>query len=393
MKKSILFIINKLVCGGAEKSLISLLETIDYTKYDVDLFLFKHEGLFLSKVPKGVKLIEEPVEYRYFDMPIKTAIINSVKKGRVDIVFLRMLAGYIFKREKNKARCEQRVWKYLSKSIKKLNKKYDVAIGFLEKNPIYFCIEKVDAETKIGFIHSDYDKLGMDPKIDKKYFNQLDKLITVSVESAKILKRNFPNISDKIKVMHNIVSPAAIRKLSLDKGGIRYKGITISSVGRLDYVKGYDMAIEACELLIKNGFDIKWYVVGEGEERKKIEQMIKEKNLFTHFILLGVKENPYPYIREADIYVHPSRFEGKSMAIDEAKILQKPIVVTRFNTAKDQISHQVNGIVVDMNAKSIYEGIKSLIENHELRNKLINHLMIEQLGTESEVKKLYAYIS
>ncbi|MEY2192749.1 glycosyltransferase [Neobacillus sp. BF23-41] len=393
MKKTILFVMNKLVCGGAEKSLISLLETIDYSQYEVDLLLFKQEGLFLNKVPKQVKILEEPFGYKYFDMPIKTAIIDNLTKGRLDIAFSRILAGYIFKSEKNNARCEQRVWKYISKSLKPMNKRYDIAIGFLEKNPIYFCIEKVDAGKKIGFIHSDYDMLGMDPKIDKNYFEKLNKILTVSEESANILKRRFSNLTSKIQVMHNIVSPRMIKKMSGENANIKSNSITISSVGRLTYAKGYDMAIEACETLIRNGYDIQWFIIGEGEERQRLEQIIKNKGLERNFILLGIKQNPYPYMREADIFVQSSRFEGKSIAIDEAKILQKPIVVTNFNTAKDQITNMVNGLIVDMDSQSIYEGIKTIINNEELRERLISNLANENLGTESEITKLYEIIN
>ncbi|MFP3123368.1 glycosyltransferase [Ectobacillus funiculus] len=389
MKKNLLFVINNLNCGGAEKALISLLETIDYSIYNVDLFLFKHEGLFFNKIPEQVNLLAEPLEYRYFDMPIKASIIDCIKRGRIDKALLRLCAGYIFKNETNKARCEQRVWKYISKSLKPIQKKYDVAIGYLEKNPVYFCIDKVKANKKIGFIHNDYDKLGMDPSIDMKYFDELNNIVTVSEECANVLRKRFPMYKQKVEVMYNIVSPNIIHKMSLEKVGMRGKGIKLVSVGRLNYQKGFEMAIEACKELEKNGYEITWYVIGEGEERAKLEKLIEENDLQETFILLGTKENPYPYIREADIYVQPSRFEGKSIAIDEAKILYKPIVVTNFSTAKDQIINKKNGLIVEMNSKSIAEGIRKLIDNEELRNKLIVSLSKEELGTESEIEKLY----
>ncbi|PEB56277.1 glycosyl transferase [Bacillus pseudomycoides] len=389
MKKNILFVINNLNCGGAEKALISLLETIDYSMYNVDLFLFKHEGLFFNKIPQQVNLLEEPFEYKYFDMPIKKAIMDCVKKGRIDIALARLCAGYIFKNEENKARCEQRVWKYISRSLKTISKKYDVAIGYLEKNPVYFCIDNVKANKKIGFIHNDYDKLGMDPDIDMKYLDKLDKMVTVSEECARVLRQRFPAYKQKVEVMYNIVSPNIINKMSLEKVDMREKGIKIVSVGRLNYQKGFEMAIETCKGLNKNGYEITWYVIGEGEERARLEKMIEENNLRGMFILLGIKENPYPYIKNADIYVQPSRFEGKSIAIDEAKILRKPIVVTNFSTAEDQIKNEENGIIVEMNSHAISEGIKKLIDNEELRNKLISNLLKEKLGTESEIEKLY----
>ncbi|MGG0722222.1 glycosyltransferase [Bacillus mycoides] len=389
MKKDVLFVINNLNCGGAEKSLISLLNTMDYSRYNVDLFLFKHEGLFLNKIPKQVNVLEEPLEYQLFDMPIKAAIMKCLRQGRLDIALSRVCAGYIFKSEKNKARCEQRVWRYLSKSLQNISKKYDVAIGYLEKNPVYFCIDKVNANKKIGFIHTDYDKLGMDPNIDMGYFRSLDHIVTVSEECANVLKQRFSIYNDKIGVIHNIVSPSTINKMSQEKVDLERKGVKLVSVGRLSHEKGFDLAIEACKNLVGDGYEIKWYIIGEGEGRGKLEKMIEENHLQDHFLLLGLKENPYPYIREADIYVQPSRFEGKSIAIDEAKILHKPIVVTNFSTAKDQIKNEENGLIIDMDAHSLSEGIKKLIHNEELRNKLIKNLSDEELGTESEIKKLY----
>ncbi|PRD09376.1 glycosyl transferase [Bacillus sp. MYb56] len=389
MKKDVLFVINNLNCGGAEKSLISLLNTMDYSRYNVDLFLFKHEGLFLNKIPKKVNVLEEPSEYQLFDMPIKAAIMKCLRQGRLDIALSRVCAGYIFKSEKNKARCEQRVWRYLSKSLQNISKKYDVAIGYLEKNPVYFCIDKVNANKKIGFIHTDYDKLGMDPNIDMGYFRSLDHIVTVSEECANVLKQRFSIYNDKIGVIHNIVSPSTINKMSQEEVDLERKGVKLVSVGRLSHEKGFDLAIEACKNLVGDGYEIKWYIIGEGEGRGKLEKMIEENHLQNHFLLLGLKENPYPYIREADIYVQPSRFEGKSIAIDEAKILHKPIVVTNFSTAKDQIKNEENGLMIDMDAHSLSEGIKKLIHNEELRNKLIKNLSDEELGTESEIKKLY----
>ncbi|MEC2056053.1 glycosyltransferase [Peribacillus psychrosaccharolyticus] len=391
MKKNILFVLNNLNCGGAEKALISLLETIDYSMYNVDLYLFKHEGIFFNKIPKRVKLLKEPFEYKYFDMPIKKALIGCIQKGRVDIGLSRIRAGYIFKREKNNAICTQKIWKYVSKSLKSVNKQYDVAIGYLENHPIYFCIDKVIATKKIGFIHNDYDKLGMDPDIDMDYFCKLDNIVTVSEECANILKQRFPMFSHKVEVMYNIVSPNMINNMALEKVAMNFKGVKLVSVGRLTYQKGFEMAVEACKSLVESGHDIQWYIIGEGEDREKLEKMIEEYHLKGIFILLGLKENPYPYINQADIYVQPSRFEGKSIAIDEAKILHKPIIATNFSTAKDQLMDKKNGLIVEMDSTSIFEGIKKIIGDDVLRTTFIDSLAKEKLGTENEIQKLYDF--
>lgn len=390
MKKKLLFVMNNLDCGGAEKALLSLLETIDYSKYEVDLFLFKHQGLFFNKLPKQVNLLIEPSYYKLFDMPIKAATIHSLKRGRPILALNRILAGYIFRKETHPARREQRTWKYVSLSLPQLEKQYDAAIGYLEKNPVYFVVEKVKAIKKIGYIHNDYDKLGMDPVIDRSFFVKLDHLVTVSDECGKVLENRFIDLKAKVKVIQNIVSPEVIHKMALEK--INWDKTTkfrIVSVGRLNDQKGFDMAVEACNFLIKLGYDLNWYVLGEGEERNRLERSIKQFGLEDKFILLGLQENPYPYIMQADIYVQPSRFEGKSIAIDEAKILHKPIIVTQFTTAGDQIQSSENGLIVEMNAEAIGKGIKQLLDDNELRHKFAERLANENLGTESEIEKLY----
>lgn len=392
-KKKLLFVMNNLNCGGAEKSLISLLQTIDYSSYEVDLFLFKHEGVFLKNLPQRVNVLDAPTLYPYFDMPIKAAVVDCVRHNRFRLAAARIGAGYVYRTEKNIAKCEQKAWRFLSKSLAKLSKEYDAAIGYLEKMPIYYVIEKVKACTKIGFIHSDYDELGMDPNIDTTYFDQLNYIVTVSEESVRLLKERFPKFEKKIELMHNIVSPAAIIEMSIEEHDLPTTGFTITSVGRLIYQKGFDMAVEACELLVKDGYDIKWYIVGEGQEREKLEQLIKSKKLEHALILTGLQENPYTYIKQCDLYVQTSISEGRCLTITEAKILNKPIVSTNFAVIYDQLNHEENGLIVSQDANSIYEGVKRLIDNEPLRKHFIDNLKKETLGTEYEIHKLYQWIS
>lgn len=393
--KKILFVINNLKCGGAEKALISLLETIDYSKLDVDLLLFKQEGIFMSKIPSQVNLLMEPENYKYFDMSVKKAVKGLIKKGKFNIALARILSLYVFKTEKSRVVVEQKVWKYLSMAFTKLDTEYDVAIGYLEKNPIYFCVDKVKAKKKIGWIHNDYEKLGMDKKIDNKYFSKLDYVFTVSEECLKVLKMVFPQYDRKFRLMHNIVSEKTIKKLALEEISdidFNNKNINIISVGRLNYQKGFELAIEACSILKEKGYNIKWNIVGEGEERSNLENLINKFELEENFNLLGIRENPYPYIKKSDIYVQPSRFEGKSIAIDEAKILNKPIVVTNFSTAKDQIINNKNGIITEMNSKSLANEIERIICDEKLKKKIILNLSNEKIGNESEINRLYEVI-
>ncbi len=233
----------------------------------------------------------------------------------------------------------------------------------------------------------------MDPKFDIRYFRKLNNIITVSEECGNILKSRFPSERNKVRIMYNIVSPKLINKMAKQvKMGVYDKKcneIVILSIGRLHYQKGFELAIKACRKLVDKGFNIKWNIIGDGEERENLTKLIKINNLENHVILLGLKSNPYPYIKQADIYAQTSRFEGKSIAIDEAKILQKPIIVTNFSTARDQITDGVNGLIVDMNSIAISEGIEQLIKDFELKKTIISNLSKEELGTEEEINKLY----
>ncbi len=390
LKKNLLFVMGNLRCGGAEKSLISLLQTIDYNLYNVDLQLFSVEGLFLKQINSKVVILPEIEEYHYFDMSLSTALFQAFKKGRWDMIFNRIIAGYIFKTEKNLSRCEQRVWKYISKCVKKSSKKYDAVFGFLEKSPVYYAVEKVDAVKKIGFIHNDYEKLEMDKSIDINYFEKLDYIVTDSKECKEVLVHNFPSCNEKIKVIFNIVSPVLIRKLAIEPIRDNFpNGLKIVSIGRLENQKGYDFAIDALKIVKEKGVNFHWIILGEGVEKQKLVQQIAKNNLVENISFVGIKENHYPYVKLADVFMQTSRFEGKSIAIDEAKILGKPILVTNFSTVNDQITHRETGYITEMNPQSIAEGVIELLQNENLRNQLSENLSKLSLGTESEIEKIY----
>lgn len=393
-KKNLLFVIPSLSAGGGEKSLVNLLNQIDYNLFNVDLFMFNHDGLFMDFVPKEVKILPLPETYKLFSLTFLKSIKELLKNVKLSVAYNRVIFTLKNKCSKNVITKEQFTWKHLAKSLETLDKKYDVAIGFLEKTSTYFCIDKVNAVKKVGWVHIDYDKLGMDPKFDINYFKKLNTIVTVSEECANIFKNRFPTEKNKVETIYNIVSPGMINNMAnyehFDVYNRKKDEIIILSIGRLHYQKGFELAIEACKELVAKGYKIKWYIIGEGEEKHNLTKLINFHNLEGHFILLGLKANPYPYIKQADLYVQTSRFEGKSIAIDEAKILNKPIIVTNFSTAKDQINHYQDGLIVDMNSTAITQSIEKLINDVQLRNNLINNLSKSQLGTVDEINKLYA---
>lgn len=393
MKKNLLFVMPSLSAGGGEKSLVNLLSQIDYSIYNVDIFLFNKTGIFLNSLPTEVNILELEDNYKVFTSGLKSSITTFLKKGQVNLGYCRTLFAIRNRLNNDVSLAEQYTWKYKSKALGLLEKEYDLAVGFLEKSSIYFIVEKVKSKKKIGWIHTNYSNSGMDHYFDEPYFKSLDQIVTVSEECAKSLRSHFPHLQEKISIIYNIISPKIIDKLAkseIEENTSFDKNFTnIVTVARLSYEKGIDVAIKSCKILLKKGYNIKWYVLGEGSEREKLEKIIEINNLHGNFFLLGIKENPYPFIKAADIYVQPSRYEGKSIAIDEAKILHKPIIVTNYVTAKDQISNGKNGIIVEMREQDIVSGIESLINDKNLINLLVNNLSKEKLGTEEEINKLY----
>ncbi len=390
--KKICFVIPSLDAGGAEKALLNLLSVFDFTKYQVDLILFQKKGIFLKQLPPQVTVISVQENYEIFSLGLFSSIISFLKKGNIKLVVHRILFALKNRITKNTSKAEQISWTNISKSIPSFNKDYDIAIGALEKSSIYFVVDKLTAKTKIGWIHTNYSNSGMKKEFDINYFEKLNHLIAVSLECKEDLQFNFSILKDRIKVIFNIVSPALIHKLSNQTiADIRFKTAqaTFLTVARLSKEKGIDLAVDTSIELVKMGIQFKWYVIGDGFERNNLEHKIKVNNLQETFILLGLKENPYPFVKQANIYIQPSQYEGKSIAIDEAKILLKPIISTNYPTAKDQINNGFNGILSEMNGTAMAQSIVSLINNQTLIDKFCLNLKNENLGTETEIFKLY----
>ena len=391
-KKDILFITHELQCGGAEKALVSLLQVIDYDKYNVYLQLFRNRGLFLSQVHEKVHIMPECMELKFFDMPFKEVFITCLKLGRFDIVFNRIVSSLVMKYEKNVYRKEQLTWKYISNCLPKLEKKFDYAVGCIEKGPNYFCVEKVDANKKLGWIHNDYDKMQMSREIDIPFFKELDYIFTDSEACKVVLENNFKMFSGKFQVLNNVVSPTLIRRLALEQINETFEKFTIVSVGRFSYQKGYDLAIDAVKIIKEKGYKFQWIILGDGELNEEIVKQITANNLHDEIQLVGIKENHYPYVKNADLFMQTSRFEGKSISIDEAKILNKPILVTNFSTVNDQITNNETGMIAELTAESIADNLMELIDNDSLRNRLSHNLSINDYGTEKEIEKLYEFL-
>ena len=389
MKKKLLFIMPDLGSGGAEKALITILNLFDYSRYDVDLFLFRRQGLFLPDVPSQVHITDGGKDYELFDGSASVCIKSSIKKLNFSSAANRIKYSKALESGNRTA-----VWSCIKKALPKIDKHYDVAVAYLEGNSVYYCVDAVDADVKIGYVHNDYNKLGLDKDFDRPYFEKLDYLVSVSDECVNVLKENFPHLKDKIRLMLNIVSPSMLDSLGKESAA-EYKNANekiLLTVGRFSQQKGYDMAVEAAKILSDKGYNFKWFAIGKGDMMQQIADRIKELNLEDKFIILGERANPYPYINNCDIYVQPSYFEGKSIAVDEAKIFAKPIVCTKFPTVYDQLTDGETALLAEINAGSIAEKIETLLNSEELCKSLSENLKKEKAGNEEEIDKFYALL-
>lgn len=394
MKKKILFIEEGLGMGGAEKSLLTILSLIDYSKYDVDLFLFKHTGSFMPLLPKKVNLLNKDEDFTIYNKNRKSAPINFLKLCDFKKFFhsLCYLVNAAFHNLVLKK--EYIGWNHVKNMFSSIDKEYDVAISFLEKKTIYFNVDKVKAKKRIGFIHIDYSQYPYDYKLDKKYFKYFNNIATVSDHCKEVLENIFPEYREKFCVIKNMISIDMINKMA-DEEVILKKhedDIIIVTVGRLVEQKGIDNAILVCKELVDAGYPIRWYSVGKGGDKEKLEKMIEERNLKNNFILAGPQLNPYKYMKACDIYVQPSRFEGYGITVAEAKALRKPIVATNIPEFQEQILNKKTGLLVKSNEEMV-NAIEKIINNKELKNIFIENLKNDKnFVNKSELNKLYKLI-
>lgn len=393
--KKILFVINSLTIGGSEKSLISLLSLLDYKEYKVDLLMLK-KGEELEKfIPNEVNILDVPDYYKYIS---KTeSKYNFIKKSKFNITRLKTSFNLrINKIRKNSINSEQILYKSQHKVIKKLKSEYDVAIAYSQGYPTYFIVDKVRAKKKIAWINCDYVTTMYDKEYDYNYYKNIDKIIVVSNTIKDSIIKFRPEYKKKLQVILDIINPDIIKELAEEECELNKNKdeINILTVARLViHHKGYDLAAKSARLLKNNGYKFKWYVVGDGPDREKLNLLIKELQIEDCFILLGAKDNPYKYMKNCDIYVQASKKEGFGLTVVEAKILEKPIVCTKFNTAKELINNGIDGQIVEMNEEAIYLGIRKYIDDEKMTKKIIKELKSNHYNSIEEIRKFNEIIN
>jgi len=380
--KKVLFVIESLNCGGAEKSLVTLLNNLDFSKLSIELLLIKKGGDFEKFVPLEVKVI-------YHD-PIESLDYFQKMVNRYKFFLLRLFV--------RKYHLAQLFWKAYGKNILGITKEYDIAIAYNQGFSTYFVAEKILANKKIAWLNIDYQKAGYLPKFDISMYKKFEKIVTVSEECQLSLINSMNTIGEEIStlVIEDILDIDMIRNWSLRKIDfpLTEGSIQIVTAARLAKQKGLHLAIDACKFLKDKGIPVKWYIIGEGPERNVLEERIKQADLQDDFYLIGFKENPYPAIKKCDIYVQTSLFEGMGLTVIEAAILEKPIVCTNFPTSYLIIRHEINGLICDMNAESVVQSILRYINNPDFTKNVINNLKdFVKSNKKESLKRFYSTIA
>lgn len=386
--KNVLIVMSTLYNGGAEKSLVNFLNELPSDKYNVDLLLFEKKGIFLKQVPEYINLLETPKR-------IRQLYHKDLRKagGMLPVKVVGSLVSKISTQGESEMRAFR--WKHFySKFISKLEKHYDVAFAYISADIMRFVVDKVNADKKIVTIHNDYIAAKYSRKDDYSYLEKIDTITSISDTCVDILKKVFPEFKEKIVCLPNITSSTILRKRAEEFFPQEYEKdvINILSIGRLSEQKGFDIAIKAAKILKQNGQSFKWFIIGTGELQNELSELINENDLEMNFILLGARENPYPYIKNCSIFVQPSRFEGKSVVLDEAKILACPIIATNYPTVKDQLQEGVEGMIVPMDAEGISKGILSVIDKTYDMENCKKYLQEHEFGNQKDIELYYKII-
>lgn len=399
MKKKILIVSHAMELGGVERSLLGLLGAIDPEKYQVDLFLLRHEGELLGQIPPYINLLPAIPAYTVLARPM----VQTLREGHILLTAARAWgkwkAGRYVRRHglgENGVGLDYS-HKYTCPLLPKIQPDtiYDLAISFL--TPHYFVARKVQAKQKIAWIHTDYAKVQVDIPSETAMWSAYDKIMSISQDVSRSFLQVFPSLESRLVLTENILPEALIRSqadaFSVDsempEGGFQH----LLSIGRYCAAKNFDNIPAICSELLARGCPVKWYIIGFGGNENLIRQRIQEAHMENHVILLGKKENPYPYIKACDLYVQPSRYEGKCVAVREAQMLGKPVVITAYPTSSSQLTDGVDGVIVPMDNAGCAEGIARLLEAPAKMKQLSAACAQRDYTNSGEVEKLYVLIA
>lgn len=390
--KRILFMCINMNIGGTEKALLTMLNEIESSKYDITLLMLEEYGGFLNEIPSFVK-VKYVNEYKDIKSLIKEPpklLAKELIRNKKYLKGLLILLNYSISKITNNI---SYYYKYISKNIRNIEEDYDLAVAYAGPMDFitYFVLNKIKAKKKVQWIHFDITKIGFNKKFAEKNYKKFDKIFVVSEEGKEKLINLIPALNNKVEAFFNIISCNLIENMSKNEKGFddSFNGVRILTVGRLSKEKGQDLTINVLARLKNEGYNIKWYCIGDGPEKDNYKQIINNLNIENDYILLGSKLNPYPFMKYCDIYVQPSRYEGYCITLGEARCFDNPIVTTNFTGAKEQIKNEVTGLICDTSEEGIYKSVKRLLDDKELYSKIRENLKGDIVDSTNEIIKLY----
>lgn len=388
--QNVLILSHTMEIGGAEKALLGLLGNFDYSKYNVDLFLYHHEGELMQFIPKEVNLLPENKSYASLAKPLKQVIKNMAfgtligryngKNAATEYIVRNHIkdGSYIY------IDYSHRFTKPYMPKIS--DKEYDLVISFL--TPHYFAAEKCKGKKKIAWIHTDYSYIDIDVVSELDMWSAYDYIVSISEKVTEGFLKKFPSLADRIVLIENM-HPADFIKAQADEIDVSDEMpddgyIRFLSVGRFCEAKNFDNVPDICSRLD----NVKWYIIGFGADEELIRKKISEAGVEDRVILLGKKTNPYPYFKACDFYIQPSRYEGNAVTVNEALILGKKVAITDYATAESQIRNGVNGVIVPLENEKCAEGLKAFIEDKPLQEKITQNIKNSDFSNSDGFKKI-----
>lgn len=377
--------------GGTEKALLTMLNEIDDSKYDITLLMLEEYGGFLNEIPSFVKVkyVDEYKSIKPFVNEPPKILIKRLIKNKAYLTGLSTLLNYsISKITKNISY----YYIYILKNVKKIDEEYDLAVAYAGPMDFitYFVLNKIKAKKKIQWIHFDITKIGFNRKFAERNYKKFDKIFVVSEEGKEKLIDLIPALNNKVEAFFNIISCNLIENMSKNEKSFDdlFNGVRILTVGRLSKEKGQELTINVLARLKNEGYKVRWYCIGDGPEKDNYRNRIKGLDIENDYILLGSKLNPYPFMKDCDIYVQPSKHEGYCITLGEARCFDNPIVTTNFTGANEQIKNEITGLVCDISEQGIYQAIKRLLDNKELYKDIRINLSNEIVDSTNEISKL-----
>ena len=398
--KKILFVINTLGHAGAETALLELLRHIDPEQYQVDLFVLLGQGEMVHRLPQHVKLLNRS----YDDCSVLS--VEGKKHLKKHVIRTLLAQGTIFRMmpylcrqllgmlSRRRLQADKLLWRAMAAGAQHFSEHYDLAVAYLEGGAAYYVTDYVSAEKKAAFIHVDYVQAGYNRSLDCDCYVKMDRVFVVSDEVKESFLLVYPECEERTLVFHNLLDQERIREQAKQPGGFtdHFEGYRILTVGRLTAQKDFQVSVEAMKLLKDSGVNARWYILGEGEKRGELETKIRELGLEQDFFLPGAVENPYPYMAQADLYVHATRYEGKSIAIQEAQTLGCAIIASDCSGNREQIVPEVDGVLCEMTPDGVFQCVRELLSDEMKRKYFGQAAAAKELTDVREVEKLLSLI-